>query len=101
MYGSQASRSALRLEPSMMNELSDLYIDDLVLTAPGDTRNEVFYPGDVFVIHFNEVTVFDNSDFTNWHPLPNEIDVCQFEEGDITCEKISRYAIKLTLGDYL
>jgi hypothetical protein len=100
IYGSHFARSALRVEPSLMNELSDLYIDDLVLTAPGDTRNEVFYPSDVFVIHFNEVSVQDNPLFTNWVPIPSEIDVCDFGDLAVSCEKVSNYALKLTLEDY-
>ena len=99
-FGSHASLSALRVEPSLINEYSDLYITDLVRSQADDTRHQVLYPGEMFVIHFNEINV-DAPEFASWVPVPNEIDACEFEEGAITCARVSDYAISLTIGDYV
>lgn len=64
----------------------------------------VYYPGDCVIIWFDLI-----DEFPDWVPVPNELDTCAFEWGknpnnldaQITCEKLSDTAIKLSFARHI
>ena len=82
--------------PSVAGEMSDLYITDLISAEEADSHHHVFYPGDCFVLWFDLIDTLPD-----WVPVPNEIDTCEFEDGEITCERLSDTAIKLNIGTHV
>ena len=94
--GAQAFTTGLSVSPSTVGEMSDLYINNMIQAAASASHTYVFYPGDCFVIWFD---LFDS--LPDWVPVPNEIDTCEFDRGEITCERLSDTAIKLNIGTYV
>ena len=38
-------------------------------------------------------------EFPDWVPVPDEIENCEFEDGEVSCARVSDTAISLTIGD--
>lgn len=82
--GDTASTSALTVNPSTVGASSVLNIATITRSKDTDSNNKKFKKGDCLIVRFNEI-----EEHTDYAPFPNAITSCNFDDGEITCERLS------------
>lgn len=63
-----------------------------------NSAHHIFYPDDCVVVTFDSIQSLVDQEI-EYSPFPSDSINCNFESGDITCEKLNNYSILLTINE--